>query len=217
MVDKAKASQILTVIEEVFNEKYLSTQRRTVADVYDTVVIRIKEYNAKQKDAKQHLSIPSRSSLYNYSNRLDPFEVSKERYGEAAALQKWGWFKQGLRPKRPLEIVAIDHTKLDLIALDPIMRLPLGRPWLTVAIDLYTRMVAGLFISYNPPSSAAVLHCLKNLIEPKTYIKTKYPHLNGVWNCYGIPGTILVDNGKEFWSEDVEDACEVVKSRRTQN
>ena len=38
----------------------------------------------------------------------------------------------------PLAVVQIDHTLLDIIVLDEEMRLPIGRPWLTLAIDVLT-------------------------------------------------------------------------------
>jgi putative transposase len=34
-----------------------------------------------------------------------------------------------------LDIVQIDHTKLDIIVVDREQRLPIGRPWITLAID----------------------------------------------------------------------------------
>jgi hypothetical protein len=46
--------------------------------------------------------------------------------------------------QRPLDLVQIDHTKLDIIVVDDEQRLPIGRPWITLAIDVYSRMVARL-------------------------------------------------------------------------
>jgi putative transposase len=43
----------------------------------------------------------------------------------------------------PLEVVQIDHTLVDVVVVDELERLPLGRPWLTLAIDVASRMVNG--------------------------------------------------------------------------
>ena len=48
--------------------------------------------------------------------------------------------------QRPLDLVQIDHTKLDIIVVDDEQRLPIGRPWITLAIDVYSRMVTGFYI-----------------------------------------------------------------------
>src|SRR4029453_4234105 len=40
----------------------------------------------------------------------------------------------------PLAVVQIDHTKFDIMLVDDIHRLCIGRPWGTLAIDLFTRV-----------------------------------------------------------------------------
>ena len=49
------------------------------------------------------------------------------------------------RASRPLEIVQVDHTKVDVFVVDEESREPVGRPWLTLALDVFTRMVTGFF------------------------------------------------------------------------
>jgi putative transposase len=62
--------------------------------------------------------------------------------------------------ERPNEVWQIDHTIVDLIVVDEETRLPIGRPYLTIAVDIYTRMVAGFHLSLDAPSSASVGLCL---------------------------------------------------------
>jgi putative transposase len=42
----------------------------------------------------------------------------------------------------PLEVVQIDPTLVDVFIIDELERLPLGRPWLTFAIDVANPRVA---------------------------------------------------------------------------
>jgi transposase InsO family protein len=42
---------------------------------------------------------------------------------------------------------------MDLIVVDPIDREPIGRPWLTVAIDTYSRCIAGFHVTLEAPSA----------------------------------------------------------------
>ena len=53
----------------------------------------------------------------------------------------------------PLSVVQIDHTLVDIILVDPIDRLPIGRPYLTIAIDVYSRCIAGFILSLEAPSA----------------------------------------------------------------
>jgi putative transposase len=56
----------------------------------------------------------------------------------------------------PLDIVQIDHTQTDVIVVDDWCRRPLGRPWLSVAIDLHGRALRtgcaqyGVELMYRP-------------------------------------------------------------------
>ncbi len=44
---------------------------------------------------------------------------------------------------RPLELVQIDHTLVDVVVVDELARKPIGRPWVTLAINVATRAVLG--------------------------------------------------------------------------
>jgi len=39
-----------------------------------------------------------------------------------------------------MEVIQIDHTQPDVTVLDRFTRKPIDRPWLTLAIDLATRL-----------------------------------------------------------------------------
>jgi putative transposase len=55
------------------------------------------------------------------------------------------------RSNRPLAIVQMDHTLVDIMVVDEIHRQSMGRPWVTVAFDIATRTVLGFVLSLNPP------------------------------------------------------------------
>ena len=62
--------------------------------------------------------------------------------------------------ERPNDVWQIDHTIVDLVVVDEETWLPIGRPFLTIAIDVCTRMVAVFHLSLDAPSSASVGLCL---------------------------------------------------------
>lgn len=69
--------------------------------------------------------------------------------------------------QRPLDVVQIDHTKLDIIVVDREQRLPIGRPWITLAIDVYSRMVVGFCISLDPPGAMSTGYASRMRCCPK--------------------------------------------------
>ena len=61
-----------------------------------------------------------------------------------------------LSTARPLEIVQIDHTKADIFVVDEKSRKPIGRPWLTLAMDVFSRMVTGFYLMTCSPLSPLI-------------------------------------------------------------
>lgn len=111
-----------------------------------------------------------------------------------------------LTADRPLDIVQIDHTKADVTVVDPVSRRPLGRPTLTVAVDVNTRLIMGFHLSLEPPSLLSVALCLTHAVMEKTHWLAARG-INADWPAYGIPRAIFVDNGAEFHARAFERAC----------
>jgi putative transposase len=90
--------------------------------------------------------------------------------------------------------------KTDLISVS------LGRPTLTVIIDHYSRMMLGYYLSFESPSTAAVMGALRHAILPKQLAATVIANLKiaNTWPCYGLLEVLVVDNGLEFHSNDLE-------------
>lgn len=204
--EKKRAERVAKIIDDVIKEKYLSRRRPSPQTTYEAILARIQQEN-RFRQPDDELPIPSKSSLYAKLRKIDPYERDAARYGKRFADQRHMAVMGGPRPKRALERVEIDHTKLDLFVVDPETGLPIGRPWLTIAIDVYTKMIVGMYLSFNPPSYLSVMRCLLHAIMPKSYVKKQYPAVVNSWEAYGIPETVVVDNGKEFHSSHFEDAC----------
>ncbi|HSH79398.1 MAG TPA: Mu transposase C-terminal domain-containing protein, partial [Herpetosiphonaceae bacterium] len=112
-------------------------------------------------------------------------------------------------PTLPLERVELDHTRVDLIVIDDQDNLPLGRPTLTYCLDLATRYPLGYYLGFEPPSYLAVMECLAHAIRPKLSPRDTYG-ADHEWQAYGLPVTLVVDNGKEFHGQSLQDACAVL-------
>lgn len=106
----------------------------------------------------------------------------------------------------PLAVVQIDHTPVDVILVDDVHRKPIGRPWITLAIDVFSRVVTGYYLSFDPPSETSVGMCVSQAILPKEdwMVMCK---VEASWDVWGIPVTIHVDNGADFRSDNFRQSC----------
>lgn len=75
--------------------------------------------------------------------RLEDIDLQKhaKRRGETEIVKRTTAVPGVLAASRPLQIVQVDHTKADIFVVDEETRLPIGRPWLTLAMDVCSRMV----------------------------------------------------------------------------
>jgi putative transposase len=51
------------------------------------------------------------------------------------------------------------------------------------------------------------MQCLRHAVRPKDYLKEVYPEIEHDWPAYGLPELLITDNGKEFRSRHLDDAC----------
>lgn len=187
------------IISQCIETHYLNRQAPTIA------------YLAEQVGAecrKHQLKPPARSTLTRRIDTIAPYERERRRRGRVAAKQKYAPRPGYLKAEQPLEIVQIDHTRCDvmLVAEDDRKKV-LGRPWLTVAIDVYSRCVVGFLVSFDPPSATAVALCLEHAVLPKdAWLRAR--NFDAAWPMYGKPAVLLLDNGADFHSEALRRGCE---------
>ena len=77
---------------------------------------------------------------------------------------------------------------VDVIVVEEQTRLPLGRPWLSLAVDVPTRMVAGFHLSFDDPSVLAVALVLTHAVLPKEAWLSRNGrfHCRGRWRAFPI-------------------------------
>ena len=187
------------IIKAVIQEEYLTKQKKSATKVCIEVERRCRQ-------AK--IPAPHSNTIRNRLKQLsDEYAISK-RLGKKAASNLYDPI-EGEFPGAtyPLAVVQIDHTPLDIILVDDIHRRHIRRPWLTLAVDVFSRMVAGFYISYDPPGALASGQCLVNAILPKDNWLTKH-NIKGEWPLWGKPSKIHMDNAKEFRGKAIIKACD---------
>lgn len=200
-------AQIYQVINESIDAVLKPPGGAHTSDIVGEVNLRIKRHNAGLPPG-EHLKNPHPRTIYRYVAKRPPGELLLRRKGERAYHLMFNAWGIGIKLSRPLERVEIDHSKLDIYLVDEELGLPLGRPWITMAIDVYTGMPLGFHIGLEDPGWQSLMLCLKHSIFPK---RSHYQHFEGIeghWDAYGIPDMVVVDNGRDFHSRDFELACQ---------
>lgn len=62
----------------------------------------------------------------------------------------------------------MDHTLADVIPVGSEERKPFRRPWVTFAIDVATRMVTGVHVSFDAPLALSIALCLDHSVKEKS-------------------------------------------------
>ena len=161
--------------------------------------------------AKQlvQIKLPSRSWFFGYLSwfRTQPGEGAQAyitRHGQAEWDANFLLFDRFVQTATlPLQYVFADHYRLDVLHVDDEFREVLGRLWLTVLIDAYSRAVIGLWLGYADPSIESIQGALRHAIWPKTGLGDLGIDLP--WPCFGIPQRLFLDNAWAHHSHSLED------------
>jgi len=182
------------IVDQVIERLARRSKKLRVVDVCDEVARRCRT---------DGILTPSRSSIDRCLRRVVPNLVMRrheetDRQITAAA----GSFLVS----NPLDVVQIDHTKCDVNVVDNLYRLPIGRPWLSVAMDIATRAIVAILVTFEPPSAATVALLVTRMAHAKS-AWTKSLGLSIDWPMAGLPSSLHLDNAAEFHSKALSRGC----------
>jgi putative transposase len=191
--------EVEAILQATIEDFYLHKQKRSVQKTCDEVQRRCRNAGLKE---------PHSNTVRYRIAALSEKVTTAGRQGKRAA-------KEAFDPVRgsfpgaefPLAYVQIDHTKLDIMVVDEESRRSVGRPWITVAIDVFSRMVCGFYVSLDPPGALATGLAIAHSILPKE----KWLNQHGIetpWSVWGVMRTIHADNAKEFRGDMLKRACQ---------
>jgi putative transposase len=186
------------ILDSAIRELYLSDQKYSPTAVYEEIVLRCRT---------KGISPPHLNTLRNRLVLISGFDKTRAREGYGVAEEQFTPNEGQLTAEFPLAVVQLDHAYLDLVLVDDESRLPIGRPWITVAFDVCTRTVLGFYLSLDPPGASSVGLCLSRAILKKDQWLMKLKISDLEWPCWGIPSVVHADNAKEFRGEMLSRAC----------
>jgi putative transposase len=200
-----RSTRVHELLAEAVAEAFNATPLATGKNIYSRLLAKVDIEN-RQSLSSTPCVAPSERTVYRMLAKVDLYEMTSLKEGKASADRRFRVGKAGVKPTRILERIEIDHTPLDLFLVDERTWLPLGRPTLTVAIETFSRMLWGYYLSYGPPSASAVIGALRHGILPKPPTEHAIEGLTVEhhWPTYGIPENLVADNGLEFHGIDLE-------------
>jgi putative transposase len=192
-------AQVEAVIQQTAHRLWHLAENASLTDIAPVV----------QRECRARgLTVPSRATI---ARRLRPLRTDPEYFsGEAKKVRRdrkrlvLGHYDVA----SALDVVQIDHTVADVHLVDQHSRAPIGRPTLTVTIDVATRCVMGMSFSLEAPSCLLVALCLEHAVFPKMGSPGS-PDSGMNWPMYGRMKAIHSDNGKEFHSVAFHRGCDL--------
>lgn len=187
-----------SIINEVLDDTYLTKQRSSAQKVVIEVKRRCQERGVKS---------PHPSTIRARINKISEKRQLRSRGYRETAKNKFmpvpGHFPNA---DYPLAVVQIDHTPVDIILVDDVHRKPIGRPWITLAMDVFSRTVTGYYLAFDPPSETSVAMCVAHSILPKDDWLVLHD-VDARWDVWGVMDKIHVDNGADFRSNNFRQSC----------
>jgi len=185
------------LIASTIHEIYLKPERPTMTYLIEQV---------RARCAQKGLPRPDRRTIKARVDRIDRRTVALKRK-DAKGVKATKTVPGQYVTSRPLEVVQIDHTEVDVFLVDETTRKTMDkRPWLTLAIDVFTRMVVGFHLSMDKPSRVSLGLCMLNAVYDKSAWLAERK-IDASWPAAGLPEAVHADNGADFRSHAFAWAC----------
>ena len=202
------------ILDETARALTLKKESENPQDIWEVVMKRVEDevkpedVDERHKNPDGSVRIPGVQTVRRHIASFDRGDVMLAQKGARQRDQHYRFVERGAVAHRPMEAVEIDSTTYDLMVVDYKTGVPLGRPTMTMAMCRYTRVITGLYFSFNGPSGHAVSKCLHMSMIPKhdivANLKLKKP-----WLACGHIGTVVPDNGAEYDMSFYENMAEL--------
>jgi hypothetical protein len=196
------------IFEKAVKKYYHTREEHTLKYAYDMMVAEHYTQYVTEPDGKKKAillpieQIPTiRQFRYWYQRKYDVKETLSKRKGvtkfeleHRAVLGKSDFGVMGPGAK-----YQIDATVGDVYLVSRFNRANIiGRPVIYFIVDVFSRMVAGMYVGLEGPSWAGAMMALANAMSDKVKFCAEY----GIeiapeeWPCNGVPGAYLADRGE---------------------
>jgi transposase InsO family protein len=189
--------QVRSLMMEFIDKDYESLKQKTMYATWSAL---------KLACDRMQMAAPSYKTFTLAVRRRGGAEQAQKRRGRRAAysLQPFYWELDQRTPRhgdRPFEIAHVDHTQADVWAVCSQTGRVLGRPWISLLTDAFSRRILALYLTFDPPSYRSCMMILRECVRRHSR----------------LPQVLVMDGGREFESiyfETLLARCEVTKKTR---
>lgn len=195
---KNVTKQVELYFKKIIEEYLVPIKRQSINETY----LRFKSLFSKDFPQVQAADIPTYAQFYYFYNT---------RYRNENNFKDILTNQKTLKDHKPLTSTAtmqangpgaryeIDSTIADIYLVssrDPSQII--GRPTVYIAIDVFSRMITGLYVGMENSSFNTAIQCLSVAIQDKVAFCLSYDLQiqSEDWPVYGLPGAILADRGE---------------------
>lgn len=150
------------------------------------------------------LTVPSKSTFNRIWNELPAEDRAIAVVGKVEAAHLFRGGRGVSRPRACLDLTEYDETRVPMFLFDERLGVPLGRPWLTWYIDVYSTAPVGLYLGFENPSDLTISSALRHCCLPKAYVAREYPTIVNRYAPAGLPRHVVFDNGLAQWGGTIE-------------
>ncbi|RVK89394.1 helix-turn-helix domain-containing protein [Sinorhizobium meliloti] len=163
------------IIADTIRDEYLTRQKKRAEAVVRAV---------RERAIAAGITPPAANTVRARVRAVKAELAARRRDGGRSAAARRLAPAAGMTPlaERPMAVLQVDHTPVDLILVDEAYRKPVGRPWLTVAIDVMSRCIAGFLVSFE------------SAMMPDEGIRDRADDTRGVWAKFFVKVITNVDH-----------------------
>jgi len=178
--ERRLSPEIIELMDEYIKEKYENPRSSNLNSIYKRFY---------QECIDRGWTPPSNVTFWQASKKRSIHVQTEKRKGPKAAYdtEKFYFEIQTTTPRHgdfPYQICHLDHTELDIELICSDTQENLGRPWLSLLIDAYSRRILAFYLTFDPPSYRSCMMVLRECVKRNSR----------------LPKMLVVDGGKEFHS-----------------
>ena len=140
---------------------------------------------------------------------FSPEEIARRRSANPNHLRRLKARPGYISATRPLAVTQIDHTPTDIQFVEVIDGAGafVGRAYLTLLVDVFSRCILGFCLTLEAPSTLSVALCLAHAIcRKEAWLESR--GVAHAWPTFGRPKQIVTDSAKEFRGAAFRRGCE---------
>lgn len=181
------SDEVYNLMDEIIVAHYFKPSRPTAKRAY-------REFKKVYKDRQYISNCPSLSTFERRIKTSDRLECIRQRYGENAAREEARTATSKTKLSHALELVSMDAAHFNC-GLKNMFGFYVGMPSIYFVMDDYSRVILGygIHVGKHSESTACMVHTLRYAISKKN---------DPLYPFYGLPATIIVDQGAAYVSEN---------------